>query len=634
MKAQLDVINEKIMVVSGKLSECSKRRKQMEANLRKAAKERAQAEADLKKCGEVRQQLAAGLAKCAKDRAAAEQGLAKCSRERALLEAELRQCAEVDRPNAEKALAKCASERQALEKELALLVAKLKVKGGGGAKPSKPTSSVRRRRRAARRRSKSLTQVESSDESADGTENAFQDDDDEDAEDVSLLSLSDADATQMESRQEAILQRLAELKEEERRFQDMFTKVFDQTETASVKLAKLQKVAENLLSKISDADMEERTYEKNLAASEKKAVEAEKELDKLESKMSIAMADMDKADEEMATAQASNAAVVELQLKTQAQLIQLVQKAERIQHLRNEKLMNAHANHGRKVKKLEALLDENEARLREQNDQECDKMRAQVITAKAKLDTAAAALANCLQAKKDIQAKIDKVEELRDIARKGLEQCLATKARLKSSLDDCHHRRDSARQKLKECLDRKKDLKAKIAACHTKRDEARKKLAQCLQNKKILSSKIAKAKAGLAKSSLLQVEDGSGTTELVDDLEEALTALHAANDNFDTLTQEDLDLGNLIEATLVEIKDSSGDHKQVQEALEAAELMEVKSQEDVMKLQTTLEDAYKALTGIDYKALEAQSELEAVGEMADQAMKILASVNPPYNPTL
>merc|ERR1719453_1425249 len=108
---------------------------------------------------------------------------------------------------------------------------------------------------------------------------------------------------------------------------------------------------------------------------------------------------MDKSDEAFADAASDNAGIIQLQLKTQAQLIQLIQRAQGIQHRRHEELKVKSMKHGLKVKKVEGLLEEHEDRLRKRGDhEECDELRAKVIRAKAKLASASAALENCLQA--------------------------------------------------------------------------------------------------------------------------------------------------------------------------------------------------------------------------------------------
>merc|ERR1719160_225904 len=139
-----------------------------------------------------------------------------------------------------------------------------------------------------------------------------------------------------------------------------------------------------------------------------------------------------------------------------------------------------------------------------ENDEECDKVRADVIKAKAKLELTGTALLACLKAKKEIKAKIEQAVQLGKKAEAGLANCLKTKAELKVKIKLCHERRDMAREKLKACLDRKKVLKVQIHKCHEKRDEARKKLAECLARKKELKAKIAKAMQPTLRSSLMQ----------------------------------------------------------------------------------------------------------------------------------
>jgi len=254
-----------------------------------------------------------------------------------------------------------------------------------------------------------------------------------------------------------------------------------------------------------------------------------------------------------------------------------------------------------------------------------------VITAKAKLDTAADGLANCLKAKVDIQAKIDKVEELRDAAKKGLDQCLQTKAQLKASLDECHTRRDSARGKLEECLNRKKDLKVKIEACHKKRDEARAKLTECLANKKALSAKIAQAKSKLGgkSSSLVQQEpeaNASEESDALEDMEAALDVLKKANADADENAQQKIEIGNQIEAATAECQSASSDEQSVLNELKETSVEEAKQQVTTMQLQTKLQETYEGLKAIDRQADAARAESEAVGKIADQAGAALSSL--------
>jgi len=612
VKAQLEVIGKQMGVANAKLKDCATKRKALENNLVAASKERAKAEADLKKCGEDRQKLAKALAQCGKDRAEAEKGLAKCSAERGQLEAELKQCAEVDRPGAEKGLAACAAERGKLEKELAALVIKLKK---GGSSPSKATTHRRRRRRS--KRTARLVQVEASENSPDDAVLGEDDQDEaEEAEDVSLL----------ETRQESIQQRLAELEQEAMRFEADLSGVIDRSAQASARMDAVEARAEGLVSRIQGMDQKEAEQVTQFEKAEAKSQIAVQVLAALEHNVATSTQALAASDAKLGQAEAELAAQTSLQLKAQASLIALVQKT---QHLRHEELKSSQAQAGEKVGKLEAMLEDKKDILQKDHGEECDELRGKVIHAKAKLDAAADALANCLQAKVDIQAKIDKVEELRAAAKRSLDQCLATKTKLKAAVDECHSRRDSARSKLQECLDRKKDLKIKIAACHEKRDEARKKLAECLKNKKMLAEKIAKAKASLAgKSSLVEVASDHGAAEgdALQDIEEALEALRKANADFDVNAQENIEIGNLIQSVLTEIENASGEEHSVLQQLKEASLLEIQNQVTLANLQTALQDTFEDLKAIDRQADAAKAESDAVGKIADQAGAALSSL--------
>jgi len=329
-------------------------------------------------------------------------------------------------------------------------------------------------------------------------------------------------------------------------------------------------------------------------------------LDEMEKLVEKATTEAETANSKMGAAKADLNKAALLQLAAQTQLIELVQKT---QHLRHEALKAAHVSAGQKIGKVEALLEEKEELLRRDDHKECDKLRAQVIHAKAKLSSAAVALKNCLEAKKDIQAKIDKVEVLRAAAQKSLDQCLATKAKLKTALNECHLRRDSAREKLQECLERKKVLKVKIAECHEKRDEARKKLAACLAANKTLSEKIAAAKSKLG---LLEVDTASQNGwEAAGDLQEALEALKAANAAFDADAVQHIEIEDAIKDALSSIQASGAEERQVLQQLREAQSAELVTEEIMAKLQTTIRDAYEDLKEMDAKADAAAAEADA-----------------------
>jgi chromosome segregation ATPase len=438
-------------------------------------------------------------------------------------------------------------------------------------------------------------------------------------EDVSLLE----DAGQLESRHAAVTKRLAELENESKQFQDALDAAIAQSEKATTKMEDLSALAEKLLAKIESTDLQEAKDLVALEKAEDRSAKAEALLGILEKKITASQEELDKADEDMGAAASAAAAQTASQLQLQTKLIQLVQET---QHLRHEESRMAHEEAVKKVGESEALLEEHTGRLQGDHGEECDDLRAKVIHAKAELAKASSALKSCLQAKVDIQAKIDKVEELRDAATKSLDQCLQTKARLKAALDECHTRRDSAREKLQECLNRKKDLKVKINECHKKRDAARAKLAECLKHKKVLGEKIAKAKASLGSSSLMEVDGSAVESDAEADLEEALQTLQGINDDFDDSAQEYISISNLIQHALSEIGNSSAEEQAVKKQLEDALALETSSQVLAAQLQSKLQSAYEDLKAIDRQSDAAAKASEAAGKIADQVTKGLSSL--------
>jgi len=523
-------------------------------------------------------------------------------------------------------LAKCGKERGQLEAELASIVVKLKSSAG----------STHRRRRRSR---SSLVQIQEHDAvDAEADHDALKGDDDEDMEEP-------WDSSLLETRRAAIKQRLSELEKEAGVAEDAIQQAMDKAAKSSGDIAKLDALAEALLEKIAGLDKNEAMQAIKLEKAEAENQQAVKLLEMLEKKVASVTDSLDKADEKMGAAESELAAQTSTQLQVQTSLIVLVQKT---QHLRHEALHLAHAEAGKKLGQSQVLLDEKEALLKKDHEEECDELRGKVVSAKAKLGAAAEALKNCLQAKKDIQKKIDAVEKMRDAAKQALDQCLATKAKLKQAVDECHMRRDSARKKLQECLDRKKDLKIKIAACHDKRDEARAKLAECLKNKKALAEKIQKAKASAAKrSSLIEAassqspdanvenngnNNGENNDEndddgmSLEDLEGMLAALKLANANFDENAQAYIEEGKLVQAALAEIQVTSGEEKAVMQQLKDAAKLETQNQIQVMKLQTALQDAYEDLKAIDRQSDSAKAQSEAVGGIADEVSSSLSAL--------
>jgi chromosome segregation ATPase len=624
VQAQLQVVTQQIATANAKLDECSKHRKKLQGDLAAAAKERAVAESDLKKCATARQTLANDLAKCASDRGKAEKALAQCAADRAKLEAELKQCAEVDRPNAEKELAKCAVERQELEKELAAVAAKLKkAEGTSSARRRRTATSVRRRRRAVKK-SASLMQVHPHQNSLDDAGETEEEQEEQEDGSMSVLeALDDAESSQLEARHAAITERLAALTKEEGIFEVALDKVLDSSNMASTRLAELEDELEMMISGIADLDKREALKTMLLKKAERAGEAAVALLNKLQQQIELADEELSNSNDDVSAAAAEVAATTAVQIETQQQLIGLVQQA---QHLRHKKLQIAHKEAGHRLGEAEALL---EKKASDKDHKECNDLRAKVVLAKGRLDAAASALADCFQAKKDIQAKIDKVEKLRADAQGALDSCLQAKAKLKAQVEECHTRRDAARQKLEECLERKKDLKVKIEACHEKRDEARAKLAECMKNKKILHEKIAKAKAGLAKkSSLMEVQQESSVDDEVQDalgyVNEILAALRKANEDADINAKEYMEIDKMITDAADEIANASEEEKKIFAELQAASQDEGNQQKSVVELQTALQHAILDLKEIDAKTQEAESEAEAAGQITDELNDHLA----------
>jgi len=239
-------------------------------------------------------------------------------------------------------------------------------------------------------------------------------------------------------------------------------------------------------------------------------------LEAARTKLTEAMGAEEQAGADLAKEQAAETAGL-LELAT------LVQEEHRVLHQRIER---SHNNISSQLKSHESAL---ESLVTQENEQECDAVRVDVIKAKAKLQLTGTALLACLKAKKEIKAKIDQAVALGKKAQAGLANCLKTKAELKVKIKLCHERRDMAREKLKACLERKKVLKVQIAKCHEKRDAARMKLAECLKRKTELKEKIAKAQGG----SLMQE-----MTDLEKETTEALAAVHQGNMALDSALEE------------------------------------------------------------------------------------------------
>jgi len=587
VKASLAVLEERITMVKQKLEECGTSRAKLEKDLAVAAKDRATAEKGLAKCAAERAKLSADLAQCGKDRAAAEKALAKCGHERAILEAELRQCAEVDRPAAEKGLAKCGQERQALEIELAKLVEKLK--SGAGATTKK--SSRRRRRR--NKKSSSLAQTSADEE-------------------------DQADAhEEMEDQKEAVEARLVQLKAEAEEFEQKLQKLAD-TESATLAAigASDDKIAD-AESNLANVAAREQQAEQDSAAAEEKTTTTIAETTVIGSRLTKIVTAVEHQIEEIGAASTQLATETGAKTNALVQLMGLVQKQATLKH---QELSLMHNNHAEKLRKVEEAL-------KDHDHEECDDVRAQIITAKGKVKATAAALQTCLNTKKIISAKIAKIEKARAIAQQKLDACLATKAKLKAALHECHTRRDSAREKLQECLDRKKVLKTKIHECHLRRDEARKKLAACLEAKKSLKAKIQAVKdkmGSLSSASLIEIMDEHAKEHsLVNDVDAIEEELDASNKEFASTSLELIKEGEAEDAALSEYQEASAEADSTASEMASAEKEEAATEETQAELEAELEDTLQELEQIDADSNTAVAACKASEDAVNGASSAL-----------
>merc|ERR1719379_2004454 len=271
---------------------------------------------------------------------------------------------------------------------------------------------------------------------------------------------------------------------------------------------------------------------------------------------------------------------------------------------------------------LEAHLDE---KIQAGDDhEECDDLRAKVITAKGKLEEASEALATCLSTKKVIQAKIDAVERARAIAQKGLDACLQTKVRLKTALEECHKRRDMAREKLQECLDRKVVLKKKIDECHERRDDALKKLQDCLTRKKELKTKIdAPKKKLVAGSSLLELRRQEEYAEAA--LQDTLRELRDLDADFNAASHQMTNVGGQMKRIVKQMTDASREeedlHTELAEVNEKTEEGVTESNGEMLK---NMQESWDSLKQIDDASEAAVASAEAAEASVAEADKEIA----------
>merc|ERR1719443_1165030 len=165
--------------------------------------------------------------------------------------------------------------------------------------------------------------------------------------------------------------------------------------------------------KVEALDKKEKDATAKLEQADKKADGVKGELDKAQKDLEKADNALQSSEKLVGDAQAELEKETEAQVKAHGELLSLLQQ---MHSLRQEEAKKAHSRGHQKLQMLQARLDE-----KIQADEECDDLRAKVITAKGKLEEASEALATCLSTKKVIQAKIDAVETARKSAQTGLD---------------------------------------------------------------------------------------------------------------------------------------------------------------------------------------------------------------------
>jgi chromosome segregation ATPase len=150
-----------------------------------------------------------------------------------------------------------------------------------------------------------------------------------------------------------------------------------------------------------------------------------------------------------------------------------------------------------KIQKLQVLLDE---KSKHGSDEDCEALRAQLVTAKMALEDTNALLKECLLTKAELTKKLADASKATSLAQAALEECNKACASMQAQLEECNTACASLAASLEECLKAKEELSAAIDECHKKRDEARAALEECLKAKAELQEQINMLKQG----SLLQ----------------------------------------------------------------------------------------------------------------------------------
>lgn len=571
VQASLEVVREGTKAAQAKLQQCATTRSALERDLKKVAASRANVTAALEKCATERAELQARVEKCGKHRAETEAALAKCASERAALEAELHQCAAVDRPAAEKALAECGVARAKLEAELKELEKRL---ASGGS----------RRRSGSRRRKESLMETNSSvDDSVD------------EESDASL------EAKLMQVRKQLSIEKAREV-------------------GLNAELAELMERMEAAKELLDSNDGEFDELVQQLGLNQDEASELLEKTKSLSKRIADALAENGQLDMDMSALSQSVKDAIRDEMAAASDLLgRLKAHAE---HSNNLLSMTLSEKEGEEVElrkthqtveaKIAALQEE--IKRKDDDHEECDDVRADLVKAKGTLASTALKLKECLAAKEVLNKKIAAATEADKKASEGLRKCLATKTKLKAALEECESKCEETGKLLQECLARKKVLTKKIKECHDARDLARKKLQECLDRKEELQQKIEELQEklngmGLIESKTMQDQ----TMTLSSAVHAVLGMLNEVSKAEKTAEKLELVAGNA-ETNVESIETSIG--QAISSALDAT-----KDQQDQMssalstvgQLQSTFDDVTSSLDDAESNDEQANTETDSIG---------------------
>lgn len=572
VQAKLQLIRSAKNQTQGALQQCATDRAKLETDLQAVAAARGKVEADLAKCSKERAVLSAQVRECGKHRAEKERALGHCARERALLERELTQCAEVDRPAAEKALAECGEARQKLEQRLKELAEQAK-------------NGVQSRRRSSRRRTSLL---ESNATDAEGVLVSAGLDEDEEQKSDEELDL-DAQILLTQQQLEAETLKWNGLKEAA----DEFT---NKLKEAQNKLNNNEDDFKRITAKMEDKDKELAASLAALGATVNTFAQLSQNASALGKQLNVLTDGTKKLMDKQADTATDLFTQSGQEAETLLQLLALMQ-TEQVANEHQLRLEHAH---------LEASLAQKTdlVALKERDGEECDELRAEVITLSANVATTQGKLRECLRAKSGIQRKTAYAQRAIESSRKGLERCLSHKVSLKKALDECKDRCQKTADLLKECLSRKKVLAQKIKECHTARDLARAKLKECLDRKGDLKKKIADLEAKMRNMKLLQGESLAQENMTLASAAQVVLNIMKSIDEAEAQAEAEAAAGGSEMIGVERIESEI-----TQRAAEAAAALQESSQAN--------EDALKLIADVAADLLDVQTQLDVAG--ADDA---------------